>query len=125
MPKELLKDITRGNCHDCSAEVGKEHMLGCDTERCPRCGMQLISCVCFTKYTEGGDAEWDLEGLNREGRIPWTGIMFEREMKYCEKYNYWTKFKNNSWQKTTRDDPEATHDINTAVIKIHIDGEED
>lgn len=125
MPKELLKDTERTNCNDCSAAIGEEHIIGCDIERCPRCGMQLIGCVCFTKYTESGEAEWDIIGLNREGREKWSGISFEREMKYCEKWNYWVKWHNNSWQKTTRDDPDAVHDINTAHIKIHIDGEEE
>lgn len=31
-------------CHDCDAKVGELHMLGCDMERCPVCGGQLISC---------------------------------------------------------------------------------
>lgn len=122
----LIKDTVRGNCHDCGAAPGELHELGCDTERCPRCGMQLISCSCFTKYDiETGDQTWDTEGLNRDGRIPWTGIMYEREMKYCEQHDHWTKFTDGQWQKVSRDDPDAIHDINTAVIKLHIDGEKD
>ncbi len=31
-------------CHDCSAKPGELHKLGCDMERCPFCGRQLISC---------------------------------------------------------------------------------
>lgn len=31
-------------CHDCDAKVGELHQLGCDMERCPVCGGQLISC---------------------------------------------------------------------------------
>lgn len=38
--------IERGHCHDCNAGVGQPHHFGCDVERCPRCGMQLISCEC-------------------------------------------------------------------------------
>jgi hypothetical protein len=34
-------------CHDCNAKPGHYHHLGCDTERCPKCGGQLISCGCF------------------------------------------------------------------------------
>lgn len=33
-------------CHDCGATRGEYHGLGCDMERCPKCGGQLISCDC-------------------------------------------------------------------------------
>jgi hypothetical protein len=33
-------------CHDCNVEPGGLHHLGCDVERCPRCGGQLIACDC-------------------------------------------------------------------------------
>lgn len=33
-------------CHDCNAGMGKYHYFGCDWERCPQCGGQLISCDC-------------------------------------------------------------------------------
>ena len=40
---------TDKRCHDCGIEnkPGNIHHLGCDMERCPKCGEQLISCVCF------------------------------------------------------------------------------
>jgi len=37
-------DNTR--CHDCNVAPGGYHHPGCDMERCPRCGGQLISCGC-------------------------------------------------------------------------------
>lgn len=33
-------------CHDCRCKEGELHMLGCDMEKCPFCGGQLISCNC-------------------------------------------------------------------------------
>lgn len=35
-------------CGDCGAKLGYFHHLGCDCERCPSCGGQLISCDCGT-----------------------------------------------------------------------------
>jgi hypothetical protein len=34
-------------CHDCNIMRGGKHHPGCDMERCPKCGGQLISCGCL------------------------------------------------------------------------------
>jgi hypothetical protein len=34
-------------CGDCNVARGGLHHLGCDIERCPLCGGQLISCACL------------------------------------------------------------------------------
>ena len=34
-------------CTDCGAAMGHFHHPGCDQERCPVCGLQLIMCGCI------------------------------------------------------------------------------
>ena len=34
------------SCHDCAVLRDQYHVFGCDVERCPMCGGQLITCDC-------------------------------------------------------------------------------
>jgi hypothetical protein len=49
-------------CHDCNVARGGKHHPGCDMERCPKCGGQLISCGCLDE--DDGDDYEDDNGLN-------------------------------------------------------------
>ena len=44
---------TDARCHDCGALMGHYHHWGCDCERCPTCGLQLIGCDCEDVYAQG------------------------------------------------------------------------
>jgi hypothetical protein len=41
----------RQPCHDCAVVKGQFHVAGCDVERCPLCGGQLIGCECDDEET--------------------------------------------------------------------------
>ena len=45
--RDFDPDMADGDvCHDCNAGLGQYHHSGCDAERCPCCGGQLLSCDC-------------------------------------------------------------------------------
>ena len=43
---DFYEDRPDAVCGDCGAHYGYFHHWGCDCERCPKCGGQLISCFC-------------------------------------------------------------------------------
>jgi hypothetical protein len=45
-------DDPNHRCHDCNVKLGSYHHPGCDMERCPKCGGQLISCDCIEEDWE-------------------------------------------------------------------------
>jgi hypothetical protein len=45
-------DEESGRCHYCNIKHGGFHHPGCDAEKCPRCGEQLMSCDCWAEDDE-------------------------------------------------------------------------
>lgn len=72
-----------GTCHDCGCKEGEFHTPGCDMERCPFCGGQLISCnCCYHKLGYKYDESKEFCGLPEE--VYMTGLPDEDEEKWEE-----------------------------------------
>lgn len=55
----------RGICHDCEVRTGQYHVDGCDMEKCPCCGGQLISCDCdYSEEETGAGFDFRAHGQN-------------------------------------------------------------
>ena len=81
----MSRDSQLATCHDCGVLEGEIHHYGCNMEKYPFCGNQLIVCQCIYeklhidcspgteiyKYgpTQEEEKEW-LKILERKGRIP-------------------------------------------------------
>jgi len=68
-------------CRDCGIREGQTHHLGCDTEQCPFCGGQLISCDCC--YEQLGldprpGTRLYKEGLSHQQAEKWERLLEER-----------------------------------------------
>lgn len=48
--EDWVGDGENPTCGDCGCHLGEQHLVMCDIERCPCCGLQLISCNCGVIY---------------------------------------------------------------------------
>ena len=54
-PGDMMGVEPGERCHNCNALYGHYHHFGCDSETCPKCGRQLITCDC--KITDGKEED--------------------------------------------------------------------
>ena len=83
------------NCGNCGVEPGQLHVLGCDVERCPYCGGQLISCCCERQGRIG---------VPDDDRMPWTGE-WPGDAE-CREFGWYAKLNPNGrgWVSCTADE---------------------
>jgi len=94
------------NCPDCGTEPGELHNFGCDIERCPKCGHQLLSCGC---YADLEDEDGAIDDDDIAGRMPWTGEW--PGLENCRKLNLWCIW-DGKWTPCDKDTPGASEDLN-------------
>lgn len=77
----MVKKIQK--CHDCGITEGQYHLPGCDMERCPFCGGQLISCDCVYEILKLKDlSKYGEETSNLPPKIYSEGLTPELEEKW-------------------------------------------
>lgn len=85
MTLELTTEYERFRCCTCNCLEGEIHTLGCDEEKCPFCGGQLVDCFCAYHrlnipcglgtdaykhgLTDAQEAQWRAL-LEKKGRVP-------------------------------------------------------
>jgi len=100
MKNEKLSEMERQVlCPDCKTKIGEYHKIGCDIEICPKCKRQMLSCNCFVKVNQSAETieyEVNHKELRQYQREKWTGIVYEKEIKYCEDNDLYFSFKDYS-----------------------------
>lgn len=102
------------SCFDCGAGLGELHAHGCDVERCPYCGGQMISCFCDDSFPDG---------VPDKDRMPWDGFWpGDRE---CEEYGWYARVPRNGemggWIPCGPEEPGAQPDINRLRVEARWD----
>jgi hypothetical protein len=103
-------------CGDCGVAPGGTHHVGCDKERCGRCGGQAISCGCTHAPTEedenATDPTKEAEYFDLRVNQRWQGI-YPGTLE-CRKLGFWCR--RGSWIPCETDHPDATENLNRLAV---------
>jgi hypothetical protein len=92
----MRPDVPAGDCPDCHVRPGRYHEPGCDVERCPYCGGQLLTC---------------LHDPPPDDREPWTGVW--PGVQECRELGLWSRpVPGRGWVPCGPCDPGAGEDLN-------------
>jgi len=103
------------NCPDCGVKPGKPHLINCDVERCPICGMQALQCFIDCPCCGGLFASCENVEVEYKDKVLWTGIW--PGVLECQELNLWSKMiKGKGWIRCDKDDPEASESLNSLYV---------
>lgn len=96
MKKDIIdmKDKETNTCPDCGVEPGEYHKIGCDVERCPTCGGQLISCSHKPLHKDRmkWNGKWPFSEFCEKEGIDLNDLY--SDYKWNKKTKTWTKLSN-------------------------------
>ncbi len=105
-----LKEEYSATCPGCGTGTNHYHSEFCDTARCAKTGIQLISCEFFSEYEYAHVCE------NTTWTGYWPGVLD------CFEYGLFAYFVPNvGFIPCTSDHPDAVCDLNTLVVKYDWD----
>ena len=109
-------------CHDCGAFPGEAHEPGCDVERCPICGGQMIACACDSDFRDS--PQWRTEIIELGGLLPWTGTW--PGVREAIEYDFWcrwtllapserNRYATSGWVRCDKTDQGSKVDLNRVI----------
>lgn len=95
-------DLTYNKCPDCGVYPGSMHEPGCEIERCPECGRQLLICGCTYQFP----GTWKIPR-----GVPWSGEY--PGVAECREFKWYCKLvEGQGWVSCDKDAPGASEDLN-------------
>ena len=123
----------RITCPDCGVLIGEHHKRGCDIERCPLFGCQMLQDECIYGFFNIDVATMpqkhpqifthDLpdelceayEEFLRPHLLVWDGVW--PGVRECREYGFWCRWTDDGWQPCGPNDPRAQEDLNELALR--------